>query len=62
VRLRGRRVRALIGPDFVNINTQDSLLLANLYAAVDRHPPGSPLHDSLAAAAHALRLQIAEGG
>ncbi len=62
VRLRGRRVRALVGPDFVNINTQDSLLLANLYAAADRHPPGSPLYDALNAAAHALRRQIAETG
>jgi dTDP-glucose pyrophosphorylase len=56
----GRRVRAVMDPDFININTQDSLLLANVYAAMERHGPASPLYNEMARMAQHLRQTLRE--
>jgi molybdopterin-guanine dinucleotide biosynthesis protein A len=55
-----RRVRALLGPDFVNINTPDFLLLANLYAAMERHGTGSALYEQMGRLADTIRKTIHE--
>lgn len=57
----GREVWTVEEPDFVNINTPDYLLLANLYAAMERHGEGSPVYDNLARSAAALRAWVHEG-
>jgi NDP-sugar pyrophosphorylase family protein len=61
VAVLGRQVWTVEEPDFVNINTPDYLLLANLYAAMERHGEGSPVHDELARAAAALRAWVHDG-
>lgn len=55
----GQRLQALMGPDFVNINTPNYLLLANLYGALEALSEQSDLYASLAATATALRSSIA---
>ncbi|MDX2136656.1 MAG: nucleotidyltransferase family protein [Chloroflexota bacterium] len=55
-----RQVRALMGPDFVNINTPDFLLLANLYAAMERHGAGSTVYPEMARLADFMRKSIHE--
>jgi NDP-sugar pyrophosphorylase family protein len=56
-----RQVWTVEEPDFVNVNTPDYLLLANLYAAMERHGESSPMYDELARAAAALRAWVHEG-
>jgi hypothetical protein len=56
----GRRVRAIPEPDFININTQDFLLLANLYAAMERHGDHAPLYTELSRLATRLRETLRE--
>jgi NDP-sugar pyrophosphorylase family protein len=57
-RQRGRDLRCEPGPDFVNVNSPDHLLLASLYARLEACPPGEPLATSLAEAARTLRLDL----
>lgn len=55
VRHLGRKVRVIAEPDFININTQDFLLLANLYAAMERHGKTSPVYAELLRLAEHMR-------
>lgn len=59
LRARGTVVGAAVGPDFVNVNSPDQLLLASLYARLERDPSREPLGEILAEAARALRDDIA---
>lgn len=54
----GRDFRVVAGPDFVNVNSPDHLLLASLYSRLEGDT-GSPLTERLGEAAAALRLAIA---
>lgn len=58
-RERGRDLRAVPGPDFVNVNSPDHLLLASLYARLETDPAAGPLASRLVEAASALRRAIA---
>ena len=66
-RQRGREVRCVWGPDFVNVNSPDQLLLASLYAGLEADSAGKDgledgrgsLSKSLSDAAEALRRDIA---
>ncbi len=58
-RLRGRDLRCVPGPDFVNVNTPDHLLLASLYARLEADADRGPLSSSLTDAASALRHALA---
>jgi dTDP-glucose pyrophosphorylase len=55
---QGHAIHALMGTDFVNINTPDYLLLATLYAAIEAHQ--SDVLESLTASATILRNKIAQ--
>lgn len=48
------------GPDFVNINTPDHLVLASLYALLNSHPSPSGLSESIQKSAELLRHHLAE--
>jgi hypothetical protein len=52
---QGHVIHALMGPDFVNINTPDHLLLATLYAAMEAHTAQPLVYESLSSAASNLR-------
>lgn len=54
-RLLGKPVRAIVGPDFLNVNSPDHLLLAGLYVAMEKHTDQPELCAALATAAAALR-------
>ncbi len=54
-RTLGRPVRAILGPDFINVNSPDQLLLAGLYVAMENHQEDSELCDAFANAAALLR-------
>ena len=56
---RGRDLRCISGPDFVNVNTPDHLLLASLYARLEADADRSPLSSSLTVAASSLRFDLA---
>ena len=60
-RRRGRDLRCVTGPDFVNVNSPDHLLLASLYARVEADPAPGDVRSSLQAAARALRTELARG-
>lgn len=60
VQTLGRVVRALTEPDFININTPDYLLLANLYAAMEHHAPDTAIHTQLAQLAALMRTTLHE--
>jgi molybdopterin-guanine dinucleotide biosynthesis protein A len=62
-RARGCSFRVVDGPDFVNVNTPDDLLLASLRArlAAEGHTPPSPLTEALLAAAERLRRGASQG-
>ena len=57
---QGHAIHALMGPDFVNINTPDNLLLATLYATMEAYPAESPTQAPLSALASSLRSEIAQ--
>jgi NDP-sugar pyrophosphorylase family protein len=57
-RKRGRSLRALVGSDFVNINSTEHLLLATLYAAIGAHDSQVELSDLLRQTALHLREAI----
>ena len=54
-RVLGRSVRAIIGPDFINVNSPDHLLLAGLYVAMEAHQDKPDLCEAFATAAALLR-------
>lgn len=54
-RTLGRSVRAIIGPDFINVNSPDHLLLAGLYVAIEAHQDKPDLCEAFATAAAVLR-------
>lgn len=54
-RILGRSVRAIIGPDFINVNSPDHLLLAGLYVAMEAHQDKPDLCEAFATAAALLR-------
>jgi dTDP-glucose pyrophosphorylase len=54
-RMLGRSVRAIIGPDFINVNSPDHLLLAGLYVAMEAHQDKPELCEAFATAAALLR-------
>jgi dTDP-glucose pyrophosphorylase len=54
-RTLGRSVRAIIGPDFINVNSPDHLLLAGLYVAMEAHQDKPDLCEAFATAAALLR-------
>lgn len=58
-RHRGRDLRCVSGPDFVNVNAPDQLLLASLYARLEADTVRDPLSSSLAEAARSLRHDLA---
>lgn len=58
-RQRGRDLRCVPGPDFVNVNSPDQLLLASLYARLEADSASESLSKSLSDAAEALRRDIA---
>ena len=66
-RQRGRDMRCVLGPDFVNVNSPDQLLLASLYAGLEDVSAGQGgrqdgrgfLSSRLSEAAQALRRDIA---
>jgi hypothetical protein len=60
VQTLGRVVRALTEPDFININTPDYLLLANLYAAMEHHAPDTLIYTQLAKLAALMRTTLHE--
>ena len=60
VQMLGRVVRAITEPDFININTPDYLLLANLYAAMEHHAPDSAIYSSLESLAALMRTTLHE--
>ncbi len=57
-RAMGKPVRAIVGPDFLNVNSPDHLLLAGLYVAMEKHAHQPELCASLAIAAAALREKM----
>lgn len=60
-RRRGSALRCVTGPDFVNVNSPDHLLLASLYARLEADLAPGDLAQSLEAAAEALRTELARG-
>ena len=58
-RRRGRDLRYVTGPDFVNVNSPDQLLLASLYARLEADSAGPAVSGSLAEAARAIRRDLA---
>lgn len=58
-RRRGRDLRYVSGPDFVNVNSPDQLLVASLYARLEADSAGTAVSDPLAEAASALRRDLA---
>jgi len=54
-RALGRSVRAIIGPDFINVNSPDHLLLAGLYVAMEAHQDKPELCEAFTNAAALLR-------
>jgi NDP-sugar pyrophosphorylase family protein len=60
-RRRGRDLRCVTGPDFVNVNSPDHLLLASLYARLEADPAPGDLATSLSAATKTLRTELARG-
>jgi hypothetical protein len=59
-RTRGLDFRCTAGPDFVNINSPDHLLLASLYARLEKRAAAGDLSTALAWSAASLRLFLAE--
>jgi NDP-sugar pyrophosphorylase family protein len=59
-RARGRDFRCTAGPDFVNVNSPDHLLLASLYARLEKRAAAGDLSTALARSAASLRLFLAE--
>ena len=57
-RARGRPVRALHNPDFININSPNHLLLASLYVAAETYRDQPAIAESLTKAAAALRVTM----
>jgi hypothetical protein len=57
-RTLGRPVRAIHGPDFININSPDHLLLASLYTAMTVHHENHEVCAALERAATALRSTL----
>lgn len=58
-RRRGRDLRCVSGPDFVNVNSPDQLLLASLYARLEADSAGPAVSGPLNEAARALRRDLA---
>ncbi|HJU87570.1 MAG TPA: hypothetical protein VJ788_09405, partial [Gemmatimonadota bacterium] len=58
-RRRGRDLRCVPGPDFVNVNSPDQHLLSCLYARLEAESADGALSTSLRSAAAALRLSVA---
>lgn len=54
-RTLGRPVRAIVGPDFINVNSPDHLLLAGLYVAMEAHQDKPELCEAFANAAALMR-------
>jgi NDP-sugar pyrophosphorylase family protein len=59
-RAQGRDFRCIHGSDFVNVNSPDHLLLASLYARLEKSTAGSDISSALARSAESLRLFLAE--
>ncbi|MGH7555518.1 MAG: hypothetical protein ACREMQ_21165, partial [Longimicrobiales bacterium] len=57
-RARGRDFRCIHGSDFVNVNSPDHLLLASLYARLEKATAGGDLSTTLARSAESLRLSL----
>jgi|YNPBryulayer2012_1023412.scaffolds.fasta_scaffold02362_1 dTDP-glucose pyrophosphorylase len=58
-RKRGHLLRAILVPDFVNVNSPDHLLLASLYVAIESHHGATTLQKALVKAAKQLRSTLA---
>ncbi len=58
-RARARDIRCVWGPDFVNVNSSDHLLLASLLARLEKPFASDPLRTSLAQCTASLRLHLA---
>jgi NDP-sugar pyrophosphorylase family protein len=56
---RGNHLECVTGPDFVNVNSPDHLLLASLYAKLESVGSDEHLWANLAEAARSLRLDLA---
>jgi hypothetical protein len=54
-RTLGHSVRAILGSDFINVNSPDHLLLAGLYVAMENHQDKPELCEAFANAAALLR-------
>lgn len=57
-RKRGNPVYAILGPDFVNVNTADELLLASLYAVKEAHKKETKLAKTLTELINIFRLNL----
>ncbi len=58
-RARARDIRCVWGPDFVNVNSSDHMLLASLMARLEKPFASDPPRTALAQSATSLRLHLA---